>query len=395
MTPSIGGWCPGRCEAQEIDSGVYMLRIADYRVKFFDSVWEVPEGVTYNAYLVAGPEKLVLVGLAERRHAAALLELLRRAAGPRDLDAVVLQHTSHLAAAEHLLREAGGVRLYTLPGLGEPPGLRAAVLEPGEGISLGGGWRLFLPTGQPPWPGGILVLEPHGLVFTGDLFSGYSTPPIMVDREDVELFSYYTYFMRKYFATVIGPYRGRLQRLLEKLAALGPRLLAPLHGLALEARAAEALQLYTGWARGRLDPGKAVAVYLDLDSGPVAEAVERLAEALEEKDVDVAVYGFTETRRPNISEILGDAVDAAYIVMGFGRPWDGGAPPPLSFLVNLLCSHAASRQRLLILHGPGATSPAALLAARLQACGMEALGALEPRGDWLHRALGKLLSGPG
>ncbi|HID41674.1 MAG TPA: hypothetical protein EYP33_05930, partial [Pyrodictium sp.] len=55
-----------RVRVEKISPSVYLIRIDDEKIRFFEALWEIPEGVTYNAYIVTGPERIVLIDTVKR-----------------------------------------------------------------------------------------------------------------------------------------------------------------------------------------------------------------------------------------------------------------------------------------------------------------------------------------
>lgn len=395
-----------RVRIQEIAPSVYMIRIVDEATRFFEALWEIPEGITYNAYVVTGPERVVLLDTVGRGFEPVFLSALRRIVDPRDIDVVVVHHAEpdHSGALPAVLERARRATVYAHPMakdmLEALYGIRIERFRPvkdGMELGLGGGHRLvFLQTAWLHWPETVMsLLEPGKVLFTGDVFGAYSVPEVMVDSGDLEAFKYYTYFMRKYFATVIGSYRRWVSKTLDRIEALEPRMLAPLHGMAIERHVQNAIGLYRGWASGRLDMGRAVIIYSSM-YGAVEEAAQRIAGMLEARGLDVSVYGFTGADRANMADLLGEVLDAGYLVVG-AATYEAKAFPLIWHLLDMICSKASAGQRVLVVSSyVWGGAAARKMAEKLRSCGLDVAAVVESKGripgSALEEAVEKLLS---
>jgi len=395
-----------RVRVEKISPSVYLIRIDDEKIRFFEALWEIPEGVTYNAYIVTGPERIVLIDTVKRGFEDIFLSALRRIVDPRDIDAIVVQHgePDHSGALPGVLGHASRATVYAHPlakGMLEGLyGLRIERFKPvkdGLELSLGGDTKLvFIQTAWLHWPETMMSLvEPEQTLFTGDAFGAYSVPGVLVDSGNPEVFKYYIYFMRKYFATIIGAYRSWVTKALDKLAGLEPKMLAPLHGMVIERHVQEAIELYKGWAQKQLDRSRAVVVYSSM-YGAVEKAMERIAGMLEARGLEVSVYKFTDTERASIADVIGEALDAGYLVVG-AATYEAHVFPLMDYVLSLLCSKASAGQRVLVVSSYAWGGVAVRkMAEKLGGCGFNVAATVEAKGRLpdhaLEEAVEKLLS---
>jgi len=379
-----------------------LIRGLDRVNGFFEAVWPIPEGITYNSYLLDAPEGPVLLDTSRLGHCGGWLEELRRHADPRDLAAVVLHHVEpdHSGCLPTLLRENPGLRVYASPAARRileaiyPIRLkRFTPLRPGAN-KVAGLELEVIPTPMLHWPETVMTLSPEGVLFSGDAFGAYSVPEAPAASQAGGLTASYVAEMRKYYATVIGSYRRQAANALKKLQARPrPKTIAPLHGLVLDTGEAveKAIKLYMDWSSGVHQPGKAVLVEATA-YGATSKTAETLQKLLEEKGYTVKRYPYTSTTQPDTSDILGDALDAELIVIA-ASTYEAEVPPPLSHLASLLCKKTASGQKTIIAVGyawsPGAGKK---LAQRLQECGHRTVKVVEytpsnPPTDQLQQAV--------
>jgi flavorubredoxin len=377
----------------EVVPGVYLLRVNDRATRFFEALWEIPEGITYNAYLVRSPGGDVLIDTWKKAYAGLLLDALEELTGPERLRYVVVQHMEpdHSGALEDVLRWAPGARVLGHPLAGgmmreayPRAGERFRPLRDGERLPLEGLEAVFIHTPWLHWPETSMTWLPGpGVLFTGDVFGGYGVPRGLYDDECVDR-ERMLREMRKYVVTVIGHYREWILRGLGKLEKLQvrPRVIAPAHGLVWRRSVGDVVEEYRRLGEARPREGKVTLVYASMYG-----TVERLARAVECRlarlGYRVAVYGFTDTTRPPLSEILVDVADSEALVVA--TPTYEVEPfPLLRYLVEEVCWKTGGSGRpayILASYGWGGRAAEAL-AERLRGCGYQPAVVLK------HRAVG-------
>ncbi len=376
-------------EVYKLTDSVYEIRVVDRSTRFFEGYWEIPEGVTYNSYVITTPEGAVVLDTVKAQYALEYLEALRRVVDPRDVRLIVVHHSEpdHSGAFPILYREAGSPEVLAHPIarriLESRYGVRIERFRAaGDGavVELGGGARLRV--FQVPWlhwPDTIVTLyEPDRIAFTGDVFGSYGSPASNTDR-GLD-WGWYERLMVKYFVTVIGTYRDWVKRNLGKLEKLvtEARMVAPLHGVVLVERRGEALELYRRLASGSQSK-RALVVYATMYGAAEAAAITA-AGLLAEKGWSVAVHGSSDSRRMVYSEMLTDAILSRLIVL-VAPVYEAAVHPEVEHIVGLLCKKAAAGQAVVLLssYGWGPTA-SKLLKPKLEACGLRVVAVAEAQG---------------
>ncbi|BEP17472.1 FprA family A-type flavoprotein [Pyrofollis japonicus] len=396
----------GEIVVSKLHDNVYMLRVNDRRIRFFEALWEIPEGITYNTYLVIGEEKTVLLDTVKAEFSDCFMEALSSLTSINDIDGIVVHHSEpdHSGALPALLSKRGDVVVYSHPIarriIENTFNIRLSKhvsLKDGLRIDLGGDNTLeFISTPWLHWPDTYMsILSPSRILFSGDAFGAYSIPEELVD-DNVD-FKKYEWFMRKYFATVIGAYRGWVAKGVSKLM---PRrkdfnTIAPLHGLVLRKHVDDALSLYEAWGLQRHAEKKALVVYASM-YGTVEKAAKRVAEMLREKGFTVKIYGFNDKDRAPISDVIGDAIDSGIWVIG-AATYEASVMPLMEYVTMLLCEKAAGGQRVLIISSYGWGGAAAKkLTEKLNAFKVDVRGIIENPGtikdEEIEDAVTKLIS---
>ncbi|ABM81362.1 FprA family A-type flavoprotein [Hyperthermus butylicus] len=397
-----------RARTVKLYDNLYLIRVEDDETGFFEALWEIPEGVTYNSYLILGQKRTVLLDTVKKPFTLDYLEALSSITELRDIDVIVVHHSEpdHSGALPELLKRVGNVEVYGHPMaktiIESHYGVKLNSFKPvreGARLDLGGDeYLVFYQTPWVHWPDTVMSFyEARGVLFSGDVFGSYSIPSSVTD-EHVEDFTTYIRFMRKYLATVAGRYRSWILKTLDKLenAGVKPKTIAPLHGLVLRRYIGDFLRLYRSWVSGDLDKSRAVVIYGSM-YGAVEYAAHIVADMLREKGLHVAIYGFNDKSRALIADAIGDAFDAGYIVLGVPT-YEAEAFPLMTYVAEQLCAKAAAGQRVMLLSSYG-WGPAAIkkLEPLLTNCGFKIAARVEVRGveygDKLREAVEKLLAG--
>ncbi len=345
-----------RVVVRRITPRLYLLRVDDRETRFFEGLWSIPEGITYNAYLYLG-EKNVLFDTWKREYAELFMETLRRMIDPRSLDYIVVHHMEpdHSGALPAVLREARDAVVLGHPlaqGMirsfyGVDPAFKP--VRDGERLGLGGAEAIFIHTPWLHWPETIVTyLAAEKTLLTCDAFGSYGLPGDAVYDEEYGDLDEYLEYTRKYFATVIGSYRGFVSRNIEKLRKLGLEIevIAPSHGLLWRRDRDRIIELYDKWGRGE-PRGDYVLVYYASMYGFVERTVLRVAEKLEEKGVHVRIHRFTDREHMDISSLIGDAADAAAIVVG-AATYEAGVQPLAEYVTSILVKKTPPKPVLIV-----------------------------------------------
>ena len=310
-----------RVYVEKVTGDLYLVRVDDVRVEFFEAMWEVPERITYNAYVLTGDEPVLFDGW-KREYSDLFLQALEEVLEPRSLKMAVVHHAEpdHSGTAP-AVAEAAPQAVFTghpLAGRVLKSHFRVERFRPvkdGERISASGRTLRFVYTPWLHWPDTLVTyVEEEEVLLTCDIFGSYSIPPLYDDQTDRSQLSR---AIRKYVITVIGHYIDHVGKGIEKLRNLGltPRVIAPGHGTVYRRNPEWVVEEYLKVASGRPEPGKAIIVYASM-YGAVEEATVAVKRGLEEKGFRVAVFGFTDKARSPVSEVLAEASDAELLVIG-------------------------------------------------------------------------------
>ena len=376
---------------EEIEEGIHLLRVDDPYTGFFEALWEIPEGITYNAYLIRTQEGAVLVDGWKEAFASRLVEELESLVEPGELRYIVLNHLEpdHTGSLPAVAKWAPGARILatghaarmlreSMPWLGD----RVRVVRDGEAVELGGERLVFIHTPWLHWPETMVTWLPgRRVLMSCDVFGGYGIPLGVFDDECTRpgeaLRS-----LKKYVVTVIGHYRQWIARGLSKLREAGvePRVIAPGHGLLWRSNVAAVVEAYRRLAAGEPEEGKVLVLYASM-YGSMERLARSLACSLARRGLRPVLYGYTDTGRPSLSELLTDAAEAEALVV-LSPTYEAGVFPLLRWALEEICWKTGGEGRKAVVvagYGWGGATGREL-EKTLRGCGYRVEAVLEHRG---------------
>ncbi len=340
---------------------LYVLRVDDRSTKYFEGLWEIPEGITYNSYVLTLPDKVVLFDGWKRDYAEEFLEALKEIVDINDIDIIVVHHMEpdHTGSLTVLLSKMNKQpMIYGHPMarsmLSSFYGLNNIKFVPTRDkmrIDLGDERILFIHTPWLHWPETIVTfLEERGVLLTCDVFGGYSIPRKLFDTElsEDEIRKYLIY-ARKYMVTVIGSYRSHVIPAIKKLNELGikPSIIAPAHGLVWKQNLNAIINAYKDFAQNKYDEHKITIIYTSM-YGFVEEIIDTIKDSLEKHGYTIKTYRFTDKERPMISEILTDVDTSKAVIIGISN-YEASIHPHIENTLSILIKKIKARKPTLII----------------------------------------------
>ncbi|ASJ12699.1 FprA family A-type flavoprotein [Thermococcus thioreducens] len=309
---------------------LYILRIDDERIKYFEATWDIPEGITYNAYLMKTGDAVVLFDAWKKDYTEEFLETLRKLVDPKEITHIIIHHTEpdHSGAIPAVL-EANGYRAQLIGTTfakrfmegfyGEKVVENFYTIKDGEERNIGGKTFRFITVPWLHWPDTMItyVVEDK-LIFSCDAGGGYGIPEA-IDDSDEEVVKRYLPHVTKYIVTVIGHYHKYIVQNIKKLKSLGiveeARMILPGHGLIWRKNPMRIFEHYERVGAGIPEKDKILVIY-DSMYGFVERRMEVVIDELRKHGKKPVVYRFTDKEAPAVSDILGEVPDSEAIIIG-------------------------------------------------------------------------------
>jgi len=322
---------------RKIRSGVYWVGAIDWDRRLFDELIPLPDGTSYNSYLIKGSEKTALIDTVDPSMESVLLNHLKQA-GVKNIDYVIANHAEqdHSGTIPPVLEKYPTAKVVTTPrgkdmliGLLLIPEDKFITVSDGETLSLGDKTLEFIHAPWVHWPETMLTyLREDKVLFPCDLFGSHlaTTDLYVTDEEQVYEAA------KRYYAEIMMPFHTNIQNHLEKLKGYEIDIIAPSHGPVYD-KPSFILEAYRSWV---FDPPKNIVVlpYISMH-GSTKEMVDYLVEALAERGVTVRQFNMTKT---DIGKLAIALVDAATMVIGTPTIMVGPHPNIVyaAFLANAL-----------------------------------------------------------
>ncbi len=338
----------------EITKDFYILRIDDKETKFFEALWNIPEGITYNSYLYKSDDGSILFDTWKGNYSDKFISVLQKITDIEDIKYLVIHHMEpdHSGSIKKLLHYTDNIKI-----LGHP--LSKLMLQSFYGISqnfypvkdnqvleIGDEKIRFIHTPWLHWPETMMsFLEKRKILVSCDAFGSFSIPNSLYD--DIELNGYMKY-VKKYFTTVIGHYTSFVSKNIEKITTkngIMPEIIAPAHGLVFKKYPAKIIEYYYSLSKG-IEKNKVTVIY-DSMYGSIEKTISKVLDILYEKKIDFSVYKFTDIKQDDMGEALSDVIDSKIVILGVST-YENDLFPTMKYFLDIMSSKINFRKKLLV-----------------------------------------------
>ena len=322
-----------------ISDAVKFIGVDDKTIDLFESQYVVPEGVSYNSYLILD-EKVALMDTVDVRGMKEWEKNLTETLAGRKVDYLVIQHLEpdHAGSIGRLLELYPDVTLVgnaktfaMLPQFFDiDPNVKKLTVAEGDTLSLGNHTLTFVMAPMVHWPEVMVTYEStEKILFSADGFGKFGA----LDSEDEEGWACEA---RRYYFIIVGKYGAPVQALLKKAANLDIQTICPLHGPVLKENLGYYIGLYDTWSSYRPEDKGVLVAYASIH-GNTAKAAEKFAEMLRAKGVEKVVV--SDLAREDMAEVIEDAFRYDRMVVA-GASYDGGVFPCMQDFLHHLQSKA-------------------------------------------------------
>ena len=319
-------------EFQEVRPGVFWVGALDDESEFFDQLMPLPDGTSYNSYLVKGSDKVALIDSVEPRFKDRLFEHLD-ALGAERIDYIISNHAEqdHSGSFPDLLERFPDAVIVTnekcrhiLQKELHLPDERFKVVQDEEELSLGDKTLRFLFAPWVHWPETMFtyVVE-DGVLCTCDLFGAHLSFDGLWASPDVEPAA------KRYYAEIMMPFARIVKKHVAMVRDLRPSVIAPSHG-PVHGDPSFILDLHDAWTSDEKE-SRVVVAYVSMH-GSTKRLAEHLVWKLKEQGVDASSYDIMSC---DVGDVAVDLVDASTFILA-SPAYLGGLHPAAANLVFLL-----------------------------------------------------------
>lgn len=310
-----------------IKNNVFYVGVKDWNRRLFDALIPLPQGTTYNSYLIKGQEKTALIDTVNPGFEKELESRINNVSNVSKIDYVIMNHAEpdHAGSIPYILSVNNKAKLVTSKVGAQAakvyfnvPEDRLMVVKENDTLELGGKTLQFIEAPMVHWPETMFTyLQQDKLLFTCD-FLGLHTAYGFYDDDVEELES----FAQRYFGEIMMPYRSLGLRAMEKIQNLAVEMIAPSHG-PIYKNPEKILGHYWRWTKGETKV-KVIVVYVTMWKS-TEKMVNQIVEVLLQDGIEVSLYNLTNA---DLGDVAKDLVDARAIV--FGTPTVLGKMHPLA-----------------------------------------------------------------
>ena len=316
-----------------ISDSIKYIGVDDTTLDLFESQYIVPNGVSYNSYLILD-EKIAVMDTVDARKTKEWFDNLDKELKERVPDYLIVSHlepdhSANIQLFTEKYKEAKLVlsakakamlpQFFNIEGLDE----RCIVVKEGEELDLGNHHLKFIMAPMVHWPEVMVEYETiEKVLFSADGFGKFGA---LAHEED------WACEARRYYFNIVGKYGAPVQALLKKASTLDIEMICPLHGPILKDNLDYYLNKYQIWSSYQSED-EGVLVASASIHGNTKEVALKIVDLLKEKGVKVA---FTDLTRDNMAEAVEDAFRYSKMILA-GATYDGGVFAPMEDFLHRL-----------------------------------------------------------
>ena len=300
---------------RQLKSNIYSVGAIDWDRRLFDELIPLPDGTSYNAYLVKGREKTALIDTVDSAMADVLIENLNQLK-IKNIDYVIANHAEqdHSGSLPQILEIYPNAKVIATPKCKDMlmdllliPESRFITVDDGSSISLGDKTLEFIHAPWVHWPETMFTyLKEDKILFTCDFLGSHlATSDLFVTDEPVVYEA-----AKRYYAEIMMPFRTTIKKHLEKIKELEIETIAPSHGPIYD-KPEFILNAYRDWVSDEVK-NEVVIPYISMH-GSTKEMVDYLVNALIKRGITVKQFNLSKT---DIGKLAIALVDAPTIVIG-------------------------------------------------------------------------------
>ena len=295
----------------KVENDIFYAGVNDHSIDLFEGMYKVPDGVSYNSYVIVD-EKIAVLDTADAHFGKEWLYNVREALGGRQPDYLVIHHMEpdHSANIQNFLKEypnvqvVGNTKTFTM--IKEYFGFdvnNSYKVEEGSILNLGRHSLRFVMAPLVHWPEVMVSYdELSGIVFSADAFGKFGALDVNQPWDDEA---------RRYYIGIVGKYGVQVQNLLKKLSALNIKKICPLHGPVLEGDLSHYINLYDTWSSYRPEKDAVMVAYASV-YGHTKAVAETLADMLKKAGKEVII---ADLAREDRAKCVADAFMCSKLVL--------------------------------------------------------------------------------
>ena len=313
-------------EPIKIATNVYWVGANDSETKLFEGLWEIPEGVSYNSYLIHGSEKTALIDSVHRNFTQEHIERITKIIDTSKINYIIINHMEpdHTGSIPNLLEKASTAQLVLTPiamsiykkYYEQEPKDPIIVRGDDTQISLGDKTLKFMQTPWLHWPETMSTyLQEEKILFSCDAFGAFTELPTnsVLEENIPQIDQYINGSSMKYFASVFNGQKEWILKAQEKFQQnnIDIQMLAPSHGPVYFTNSKKIMDKWTSWSKS-IYSKKVVVAYCSM-YGMTAKCIEPIMEAVREAGGQAIAFCLSEK---TATEVITQLIDSPALIIG-------------------------------------------------------------------------------
>lgn len=339
----------------------------DRRLALFESVYPIPNGVSYNSYFI-DDEKTLVMDTVDKSVSGQFFENLEYVLNGRDLDYLVVNHMEpdHAATVEETVRRYPNAKIICNRKIETmlrqyfrfETEERVQVVQEGDTLSTGAMTFTFVMAPMVHWPEVMMTYEITGkILFSADAFGTFGALNGCIFADQVDFERDYMDDARRYYTNIVGKYGTQVQAVLKKASTIEIDMICPLHGFVWRRNLGDFIQKYVLWSSYRPEENGVLLAYASV-YGSTENAAHILATKLVDRGVKVKMYDVSVTHP---SYIVSEAFRYSHLVLA-STTYNAGIFVNMENLVHDIANHnLQNRTVALIENGSWAPTAAGLM----------------------------------
>ncbi|MHA1167915.1 MAG: FprA family A-type flavoprotein [Candidatus Hodarchaeales archaeon] len=327
-------------EVAKIADKIFWIGVNDRNTDLFEGMWPIPDGVSYNSYLLTG-EKNILIDLVKPNVSETYLSQMAEIIDPQKLDYVIINHMEpdHTGMIKTLNYIAPDLKYIinakTVPLLKSFYQVtdNLIIVEDGQKMKLGDHELQFFMTPFLHWPETLMTYSTENkILFPCDAFGGYGAMKGSIFDDTVQDIDFYKEESLRYYANIVAKYYRMVIRGINKLKDLPVSVIAPSHGLIWRQNPGEIINLYRKWAgysEGQAEPG--ITIIYGSMYGNTEKMMNAVAKGVAEVEVPVKVF---DAARAHAGYILPSLLSNKGVLVG-SPTYEGQIFHPIHYLLDI------------------------------------------------------------
>ena len=350
-----------------ISPDIRYIGVDDLDIDLFENQYIVPEGMSYNSWLIADSQVAIL-DTADARLAEEWKRHLTQALADRQPDYLVVHHMEpdHASLVAWAMEQYPAMQIVCstqaanmLPQFfeGIKTDGRVRIVKEGDTLPLGQHTLRFIGAPMVHWPEVLMSYEEKsGTLFSADAFGKFGALQNETDDWACEA--------RRYYFNICGKYGTQVKNVLKKATSPCPQAICPLHGPVLRGAALQqAVSLYETWSSYEPESEGVLVAYASIHGG-TKKAAERLADMLREKGAKKVVLA--DLTRSDMAEVIEDAFRYPALVVA-ASSYDAGVFPVMhDFLYHLQIKNYQKRRLGIVENGSWAPTAGRVMKAMIE-----------------------------